>query len=52
MKINDRIVRRVVRKLYKSCKADDDRCRMCGHYVCPHDKAYEIQDWWNERKAL
>lgn len=49
MKINNRVVRRVVRKLRKSCKAGE-MCRMCGNYICPKDKAYEIMSWWEERK--
>lgn len=25
---------------------------MCGQYVCPQEKAYEIQIWWTSRKKL
>ena len=51
MQLNDRIIRKVTKKLRKSCKAGaGEMCRMCGNYVCPHDKAYAIQSWWEERK--
>lgn len=49
MKINDRIVKAVIRRLRKSCKAGE-MCRMCGNYICPQDKAYEIMTWWEGRK--
>lgn len=49
MKIDERIVKAVVRKLRKSCKAGEV-CRLCGNYVCPQDRAYEIMTWWRERK--
>ena len=49
MKINNRVIRRITRKLRKSCKAGE-MCRMCGNYNCPQDRAYEIIEWWEGRK--
>lgn len=49
IQLNNRIIRRITRKLRKSCKAGE-MCRMCGNYICPQDKAYEIVEWWNDRK--
>lgn len=49
IRLNDRIIKRITRKLRKKCKAGE-MCRMCGNYICPQDKAYEIQSWWSERR--
>lgn len=48
-RLNDRIIRKVIRKLKKSCKAGE-MCRMCGNYTCPLVKAYDIMEWWRERQ--
>ena len=53
MKINDKIVKKIVKRLERECIPDDTNCRLCADGVfgnCPHDKAYVIKTWWRERK--
>ena len=53
MKINNRIVKKVIRKLKKKCKPDETKCRFCWtgslYGRCPWEKALDIQDWWKEK---